>query len=179
LAVPRKPRAFGNGLFHLAAHGSDVRYLYSTNEDREDFLNRLAFVCERFELALVSYALMGTHYHAIVRIDDERISQALQRLHTEYSRHYNRRHGRSAHLFRAHPMAREIEDDADLVGAARYLARNPVEAGLVRDPLQWPWSSARAHAGLEPAQIPIAEGELKAAFGSVAWRRNYVDQIRR
>jgi putative transposase len=176
--VPRKPRAFVEGLFHLAAHGSDLRYLYSSDEDREDFLGRLAAVCERFELALLSYVLMGTHYHAILRIPDERVSRALQRLHTEYSRHCNRRWGRSAHLFRAHPLARQIESNEDLIGSCRYLARNPVEAGLVRDPLAWPWSSARAHAGLEPPWIPIAEDELRAAFGGAGWRRNYVLQIR-
>ena len=177
--MPRKPRTYAQGLFHVAAHGSDVRYLFSSDEDREDFLDRLSVVCERFELALLSYALMGTHYHAILAVPDERLSQALQRLHTEYSRHCNRRCGRSAHLFRAHPLVRTIESDEDLLGTARYVARNPVEAGLARDPLEWPWSSARAHAGLEPPRIPVAEGELRAAFGGSVWRRNYVDQIRR
>ena len=177
--MPRKPRAYAEGLLHFAAHGSDLRHLFSSDEDREDFLERLAAVCERFELALLSYALMGTHYHAILGIPDGRISQALQRLHTEYSRHCNRRWGRSAHLFRAHPLARMIESDSDLAGAARYVARNPVEAGLVRDPLAWPWSSARAHAGLEPPRIPLAENALQAAFGGDSWRRNYINQIRR
>lgn len=177
--MPRKPRDYTAGLFHFAAHGSDLRYLFSGDEDREDFLGRLAAVCERFELALVSYALMGTHYHSILGIPDGRIAQALQRLHIEFSRHCNRRWGRSAHLFRAHPLARIIESDEDLVGTARYVARNPVEAGLVRDPLDWPWSSARAHAGREPPRIPLAEDALRAAFGGVDWRRNYLEQIRR
>jgi putative transposase len=177
--MPRKPRAYAAGVFHFAALGSDLRYLFSSDEDRKDFLERLAAVCERFELALLSYALMGTHYHTILGIPDERVSQALQRLHTEYSRHCNRRWGRGAHLFRAHPLARMIESDEDLAGAARYVARNPVEAGLVRDPLAWPWSSARAHAGLEPPRIPLAEDALQAAFGGASWRRNYVAHIRR
>jgi putative transposase len=177
--VPRKPRVYAEGLFHVAAHGSDLRYLYSSDEDRVDFLERLAAVCERFELALVSYALMGTHYHTILGIPDEGVSQALQRLHTEYSRHTNRRWGRSAHLFRAHPLARMIESEEDLVGTARYVARNPVEAGLVRDPLDWPWSSARAHAGLEAPRIPLAEHALRAAFGVADWRRKYAAQVRR
>src|SRR5947208_5497571 len=55
---------------------------------------------------------MGNHYHTLLRIPDARLSQALQRLHTEYSRHHNRRHRRSAHLFRAHAMTREITSDA-------------------------------------------------------------------
>lgn len=177
--MPRRPRTYAEGLFHFAAHGSDIRYLFSSDDDREDFLDLLAVVCVRYELALLSYALMGTHYHTIVAIPDERISQALQTLHTEYSRHCNRRRGRSAHLFRAHPMARMIESDEDLIGTARYVARNPVEAGLVRDPLAWPWSSARSHAGLELPRIPLAEEALEAALGGASWRRNYADLVKR
>jgi REP element-mobilizing transposase RayT len=94
--MPRPLRAFGEGIFHLTAHASDIRYLFLNDEDCDDFLGRLAAVCRRFDLDLLSYVLMGNHYHVIVRIPDARISHALQLLHTEYSRHHNRRHERSA-----------------------------------------------------------------------------------
>jgi REP element-mobilizing transposase RayT len=176
--MPRRPRRLYEGIYHLAARSSDTRYLFVCDDDREDFLERLAVVCGQFELALLSYVLMGSHYHALLRIPDARLSQALQRLHTEYSRWHNRRQGRSAHLFRAHAMTREIESDAQLVAACRYLALNPVEAGLVEDPLDWPWSSARAHAGLERSRIPLAEHDLRAAFGDDNnWRKRYRTQI--
>jgi len=135
-------------------------------------------MCERFELPLLSWVLLGNHYHALLRIPDARLSRALQRLHTEYSRQHNRRHSRSAHLFRAHALTNEISSDEQLAAACRYLALNPVEAGLVTDPLEWPWSSARAHAGLEKPRIPLAEGDLQAAFGNGRdWRREYRDLI--
>jgi putative transposase len=177
--VGRVPRAFVDGIFHLAAHASDLRHLFIGDRDRQDFLKRIAIACERFELGLLSYTLMGNHYHVILRVPDARVSRALQWLHTAYSRDHNRRYGRRAHLFRAHALARMIESDEDLVGTARYLARNPVEAGLVRDPLAWPWSSARTHAGLERPRIPLAEEPLEAAFGGPAWRENYLMHIRR
>jgi putative transposase len=174
----RRPRDLCDGIYHLAAHGSDSRYLFVTDRDREDFLERLAAVCQQFDLALFSYVLLGNHYHALMRIPDARLSLALQRLHTEYSRWHNRRHGRSAHLFRAHAMTREITSDAQLVAVCRYLALNPVEAGLVDEPLDWPWSSARAHAGLERPRIPLAESDLRAAFGGDgSWRERYRVQI--
>ena len=177
--MARRPRLLVAGIYHLTAHGSDNRYLFLGREDREDFLARLTATCERFELALLSYVLMGSHYHALVRIPDARLSEALQRLHTEYSRAQNRRHGRSAHLFRAHPGTREITSDEQLIAACRYLARNPVEAGLVAEALDWPGSSAPAHAGLERPRIPLAESDLRAAFGGRDdWRREYVAQIR-
>ena len=176
--VPRPPRDLTDGIYHLAAHGSDGRYLFVSDADREDFLERLAAIWQRFELALLSYVLLGSHYHALVRIPDARLSRALQRLHTEYSRWHNRRHRCRAHLFRAHALTREIGSDAQLVAASRYLALNPVEAGLVDDPLDWPWSSARAHAGLERPRIPLAEGDLGAAFGDADnWRERYRAQI--
>ena len=172
--MPRPPRNLFGGIYHLAAHGSDTRHLFLRDEDREEFLERLAAIWAYFELPLLSYVLMGSHYHAVVRIPDARLSQALHHLHTDYSRWHNRRHGRSAHLFRAHALTRRITSDRQLIAACRYLARNPVVAGLVTDPLEWPWSSARAHAGLERPRIPLAESDLRAAFGDTDdWRERY------
>jgi len=48
----------------------------------------------------------------------------------------------------------------------------------VDDPLDWPWSSARAHAGLERPRIPLAESDLRAAFGGDnTWRERSRAQI--
>jgi putative transposase len=176
--VPRRPRNLYDGIYHLAARGSDIRHLFLNDGDREEFLERLAATWAYFELALISYVLMGSHYHALVRIPDARLSRALQHLHTEYSRWHNRRHRRSAHLFRAHAMTKPITSDRQLVAACRYLALNPVEARLVKDPLGWRWSSARTHAGLEKPLIPLAEGDLHAAFGGTDhWRDHYRSMI--
>ena len=176
--MARRPRLLQPGIYHLAARGSDRRHLFPRDDDREDFLDRLEFTCERFELKLLSYVLLGSHYHALVRIADGRLSRALQCLHTEYSRHHNRRHGRRAHLFRAHPYTGEIGSDEQLVTACRYLARNPVAAGLVANPLDWRWSSARAHAGLEHPRIRLQEDDLCSAFGGQAsWRRQFCEHI--
>ena len=38
-----------------------------------------------------------------------------------------------------------VMDEPDLVAAARYVELNPVRAGLVTNPADWAWSSARAH----------------------------------
>src|SRR5262249_34950128 len=148
--------------------------LFVVDADREVFLDRLGAICHRFELGLLSYVLMGSHYHALVRIHDARFSDALQRLHTDYARWHNRRHGRAAHLLRTHAMSIEIKSDRQLLAASRYLALNPVTAGLVANPFDWRWSSARAHGGLEKPRIPLSEIDLRAAFGDAGdWRERY------
>ncbi len=53
-----------------------------------------------------------------------------------------------------------------------------MEAGFVVHPLDWPWSSARVHAGLQPPSIPLNEDRLHAAFDNSAnWRNRYRDFI--
>ena len=40
--MSRRPRCFFEGIYHLGSHGSDDRFLFVTDADREDFLERLA-----------------------------------------------------------------------------------------------------------------------------------------
>src|SRR5262244_3654861 len=132
--MARAPRDWQAGIYHVASHGSDDRRLFLTDGERDVFLTGVGDVIERFELGLVAYTLMGTHYHLLVQVSDGRVSKALQQLHTWYSRLHNKLNGRSAHLFRAHFFARELETDEDLLWTAHYVAWNPVAAGMARHP---------------------------------------------
>ena len=109
-----------------------------------------------------------------------RCGVSAERLHSWYSRLHNKARSRSAHLFRAHFFSRQIDSDLDLLGVCRYVARNPVEASLVRNPLDWRWSSARTSAGLERSRIPLDEEPLRAALGGgQGWRARYRDYVER
>ncbi len=155
-------------------HASDDRFLFLSSGDRLRFLELVDETFAKLDLAVLSYTLMGTHYHLLVYTPDERLSSALQRVHTEYSRAHNAATRHSAHLFRAHCRARRVHDDLDVLATHRYLALNPVAAALVDEPLSWPWSSARAHAGVERPRIALYESPLRDALGGGAdWRSRY------
>jgi REP-associated tyrosine transposase len=177
--VPRSPRVFvADGIYHIASRGSDRQPLFRFDADRLAFLERLAAVVERYELACVAYCLMGNHYHLLVQTPDERVSNALRELNGGYARHFNRVHGRSAHLFRNRFFARQIEEEAYLLTACRYLAYNPIRAGLCREPGDWPWSSHRATAGLDPSPGFLSEALIRDACGGQRnWRLRYRDLV--
>jgi putative transposase len=177
--MPRATRAFvADGVYHITSRGSNRQPLFLFDADRRSFLDRLAEVVERFELACVAYCLMGNHYHLLLQTPDGRVSDALRDLNGGYSRHFNRIHGRSAHLFRNRFLAKQIEDEAYLLSACRYLVYNPVRAGLCRQPTEWPWSSHRATAGLDPAPRFLDHALIRDACGNDRdWRQRYRDFI--
>ena len=54
----------------------------------------------------------------------------MQLLFGQCARAFNRRHRRVGHVFQGRYGAVLVEDDLQLLTAARYVLRNPVRAGL-------------------------------------------------
>jgi putative transposase len=76
-------------------------------------------------------------------------------------------------------------DESHLWAAVRYVELNPVRAGLVSDATDYPWSSARAHAGLatpefldpnRPFPGPIADW---AAWLRIGLDEDTIEKLRR
>ncbi|MHB8060599.1 MAG: REP-associated tyrosine transposase [Gaiellaceae bacterium] len=167
-----------NGIYHVASRGSDRRPLFLFDFDREAFLDRLGRSVERHEIRCLAYCLMGNHYHLIVQTPDSRLSLALRELNGGYSRRFNRVHGHTAHLFQNRFLAQLVDDETYLLTVCRYVAYNPVRAGLCAEPSEWPWSSYRASAGIDPAPRFLNETVLSDSVGGGReWRRRYRDYV--
>ena len=62
-------------------------------------------------------------------------------LNGRYAQTFNQRHGTRGHVFQSRYQCRFIQTDGHLFEVTRYIAMNPVAAGLCRRPGDWPWSS--------------------------------------
>ncbi|WP_338114244.1 helix-turn-helix domain-containing protein, partial [Thiorhodococcus mannitoliphagus] len=69
------------------------------------------------------------------------------------------------HLFQGRFKAILVERDAYLLELARYLVLNPVRAGMVLEPGDWPWSSYRAMVGQAPCPAWLETDWLLGQFG--------------
>ncbi len=58
---------------------------------------------------------------------------------------------------------RSLWTPANIIQNIEYIHSNPVRAGLVDDPLKWPWSSARAWEGVVKEPIPINPDSFRGA----------------
>src|SRR5262249_31646857 len=119
--------------------------------DRRCFLRMFADVCASHRLECYAYCLMSNHYHIVLKTLEANLSHAFQVLNSGYAIWWNKRRKRVGHLLQGRFDSPVVQDGAYLLNVCRYVARNPVVAGLVREPDAWRWSSYRATVGLAPA----------------------------
>lgn len=160
------------GIYHLLARGNDRGQIFADDADRSEFLAIAAEVLGRFGWRCLTYCLMGNHYHLVALTPEENLSRGMRQLNGVYAQRYNRRHRRGGHLFGGRFHAVLVERDTHLLELARYVALNPVRAGLCARPEGWPWSAHRTLIGTAPNGI-VDPGELLRLFGGP------LDQARR
>ena len=127
--------------YHVTAHSTFGRRLFVENDDRRYFIYRLDAVVRRFEWSCLAYCLLGTHYHLLVSTPRPNIGAGMHRLNFMYAQAFNERHGQFGHLVKGRYHTVLVEADGHFLHLFRYLALNPVRAGLCREPSDWRWSS--------------------------------------
>jgi hypothetical protein len=160
------------------ANGVANSFIFRDGEDR-DFMLRLL----REEVALskwtcLSYTVLSSHYHLMLRLADETLSAGLQRLNYRYALHHNRRYRQRGHCFEQRFQNKAVDDAADELEVARYIALNPTRAGMCRLPEDYPWSSYGSLIGLYPPDpIVDAKTALSVVGGSKARYRAFVEEL--
>ena len=102
------------------------------------------------------YCLMPNHVHLIVTpTDQDGLRATFADAHRRYTGAINARFQWTGHLFRGR-LGAVVMDEPHLLAATRYIALNPVAAGLVSRAEDWPWSSARAHLAGEDDELATA-----------------------
>ena len=164
--MPRKPRqTVAGGRYHVFSRGNRRQPTFSGDEDRRRHLWGLADVAERFGWLLLAWCQMGNHDHMIVETPIDNLSRGMQRLKGMYAQWYNETHGVDGHLYGGRFGSVLIVRDEHMLELCRYLALNPVRAGLCSVPEDWPWSSYAATIGLAPAPDYLAYRRLLDCFG--------------
>jgi REP element-mobilizing transposase RayT len=116
--------------------------------------------------SLIAFCVMPNHVHAVVqpRVPVYRITKSIKGF---TARRANVLLGRTGEPFwQDETYDHWIRTDSELQRVIRYTERNPVVAGLVESPEQWPWSSASKNTGRNAcatASEPIARAELNDA----------------
>ncbi len=130
-----------NSIYHIIGKGVEGIDIFTDNVDRNKFLQLLQKMVNFHKVHLFSYALMDTHFHLLLKTEEANLSQAMQFLNSSYAHWFNIRHIRKGHLFQDRYKSHLVLNFLYLYSVASYINLNPVEAGLVDSPEEYPWSS--------------------------------------
>lgn len=146
--MARRARVLIPGLsLHVINRGNNRGVTFQEDRDYEWFTALLRKTMARYQVSLHAYALMPNHYHLLLTpTDTSTLPRAMKALGARYVGYYNRKYSRSGTLWGGRYRAFHIEDERYWLTCLRYIEQNPVRAGLVREPGDYPWTSYGAHA---------------------------------
>lgn len=125
--------------YHAFNKGENV--IFRDVDDFITFNNKLAIAAYHANIGILAFAIMSTHFHAIIEaIDESAIDKFLELLSKVYSIHYGRKYGpASKKLFR---MSTVVVEPSSLETEMLYVLKNPVHHYVDYTPLSYEFCSA-------------------------------------
>jgi REP element-mobilizing transposase RayT len=144
--MARRPRLFAAGvLYHVIVRGNQRRKTFTAESDYRGYIERLARYRKKYDYVLHAYCLMPNHVHLLVESSEQPLAKFMQGLQQSYSQYFNKRHGKSGHVFEGRYKAIICQKDPYLLELIRYIHLNPVRAGIVKSPERYRYSGDYAY----------------------------------
>jgi REP element-mobilizing transposase RayT len=163
------------GIHHVISRGDHRERIFDDDADRRRFLHGYLDVVERYEWVPLTYCLMDNHVHLVIETPRPNLGDGCRDLIGLYARRRNARRDALGHVLQGRFKSRLVLDDRYFAQLLRYVALNPVKAGLRESAEAWPWSGHHALRGGLAARLARADrvAELLAVWGGHA-RERYV-----
>jgi len=130
-----------------------------------------------------AYVLMENHTHLLITPGTERsLPLLMQSMGRNYVQRLNKNYGRTGTLWEGRYKASLIQDDQYLLTCYRYIEMNPIRAGMVAAPGDYPYSSY-SHNGLGKTDPIISAHSIYRALADSpierqsVYRRFFADTI--
>jgi len=156
---------------HLIVRGNNRNAMFRDDADRQIFLGLLSEGLSASTCELHAYVLMTNHVHLLTTGHREgELSVLMRRVEGKFARLMNMRWGRTGTLFEGRFRSSLVESEAHLINCMVYIELNPVRAGLVASPGDFPWSSYGQNASGTP-RLPLVPHDLYGDLGLTAQAR--------
>ena len=152
--MPRQPRFHvPNGVWHVTQLATDSEVFFRAPEDYCSFLELLDVVVGWAKWLLHDWCLMTNHLHLIVQTPLPTLPAGMRRLMGTYVEEYNEKYERRGALVHGRYGAKLVDTDEYYDECVKYVANNPVTAGLCARPEDWPWSGYARRTNLAIADV--------------------------
>jgi REP element-mobilizing transposase RayT len=142
----RRPRVHApDAYYHVTLRGNHREAIFRDERDRALLDEIVVESLQRFDARAHAYCWMTNHIHLLVQVGDEPLSRVMHQVAFRYARAFQSSLPVTGHLFERRHHAVLVERDSHLIASVIYIHLNPVWAGIVSDPAQYPWSSHAAY----------------------------------
>lgn len=161
--VPRKPRLVGKETYHhVYTWGNDRNPIFKRRCHYEKYLTYTEKYARRYEVDVVAYALLWWHIHLFVFDLLGNLSRFMNCLHGKYAQYFNKSTGRVGHVFGERFNSRVVQTNEYGLWLSRYIHRQAADAGLVKDPEEYEWTSyptylRRAHSSFLKPDVILSQ----------------------
>ncbi|HYD94256.1 MAG TPA: transposase [Noviherbaspirillum sp.] len=164
LVVPNQPH-------HIIQTGNDRQTIFRDADDHAAFLVWLRQAAKQSRVAIHAYVLMPDHIHLLASpAEAGGLGQMMQWMGRQYVPYFNGKYQRTGTLWQGRYKATVIESDRYFLMCSRYIETNPVRAGLVALPEEYPWSSIGHHLGIKHDAV-ITDHSVFWALGNTPFDR--------
>lgn len=171
--MPRNARSVSiTGYYHVYDRGNSKQIIFEDDSDRYRFLSDIQERFDRYGVVVLAWCLMGNHFHLMVDDPRDCLSKAMQCALTAYAKYFNKKTGRTGHLFDNRYSRKSIECDSQALVLIDYIHLNPVK-GMLGDLECYRWSSYRAYiCGYDVFGLCDAFPMLDLVGGSLRYREH-------
>lgn len=139
----RRARVTYQGAYHHGMNrGHEGKAIFAKTKEKETFLNLLKEISQTNRIRIFAYCLMNNHYHLALENSSGKMSDFFKQLNGQYATWYRQKSKGRGYVFQDRYKSFLIQDDSYLLAVIGYLLTNPVRANLVKNFLDYPWSSA-------------------------------------
>lgn len=146
--MARLPRFCPAGVpVHIIQRSVDRRACFGRNEDFAAYAHWLEEIAKAEQVAIHAWVFMTNHVHLLATPKtDNGISRMMQKLGRLYVRYFNYSYTRTGTLWEGRFKSCVVDAENYFLTCSRYIELNPVRAGMVEQPENYPWSSYGANA---------------------------------
>ena len=132
---------------HVIQRGNNRQEIFCSEDDYRFYLDKLGLAAEQHGCDIHAYVLMTNHVHLLLTPHtEEGIGKLMQKVGRHYVQYFNYYYQRSGTLWEGRYKATLIHSEQYLLTCMRYIELNPVRAGMVEHPADYPWSSYHSNA---------------------------------
>jgi len=157
--MSRAPTPKHGQTVHLTVRCVNGQFLFDLKNNYKHIGSWINSLPSFFEVIIHHLLIMSNHIHILATPKQDNLGAGMKYFVSNLSKFLNYRNGRRNHMFISPYRPTVIKDYRHLINAIRYIYQNPVRAGIVKTPFEYPYSTLPFYAGTGNPRIFVQPDE--------------------